>query len=143
MVIAALVCDITSASAIDAPSVFDRVTGNWAWHEFGASCSEKYETISFNEERTRAALHSSAATVAYFGGSSSTAHYTIHSYDDQSITMSMDGEHRLDDEGKPVIWILSLQDNNTFVWDLVHWVNAATNHDEWIWENRRIRCGNQ
>jgi hypothetical protein len=45
--------------------------------------------------------------------------------DGRSIVIQYDGETRLDDKGKPVVWVLVMPDRETFLWHRVDWPFGA------------------
>ncbi|MGQ7301132.1 hypothetical protein [Marinobacter nauticus] len=97
--------------------VFD---GLWGWEpsNFPTTCDKNPHTLTFSENGKKAYLE----FIKPQGESDENITvYSVHEIKGNRITMSIDGEERLDDEGNPVVWDLVLLNKNEYVWHRHDW----------------------
>lgn len=132
----------STALAAENKTIFDRVSGDWFWYGNDAKCAVQFTTISFSDDYTRALFNYSDGTLGADGKQAPDSNYTVLDYDETSITMSLEGEKRTTEFGKPVKWVLVLIDSSVWIWRMQHWPETIDNKGEEVWPYRRIKCGN-
>lgn len=120
-VLPVLVCLL--AVPAEAEAIFDRLTGQFGSpFEPDMTCAEYPHSIGFSTDRRRAAFRWNGPMRNYLGEFGQEAGYSVIANDEGSIAMSLDGEARLTDDGKPVVWVLRLaQAVDGYCWGRTDW----------------------
>lgn len=134
----ALLCLCSSANAEE--TIFKDITGRWSWVGNEQACTVQYTDVSFYNDNTRALFDYSEGTLNDEGEPAKNSHYSVVSYQGNSITLTLDGEQRTTESGDLIQWTLILMDQNTWVWRMAHWPPEVSNDVNGIWSYRRLRC---
>ena len=104
---------------IDRPSIFSTLTGKWD-ADNPPTC-ESYRAISFSDDgKTMTATYPDTG-YASEADARNKFDYEILDVSESWLRMALQNEQRLDADGKPVVWILKLVDENTFCWGRDDW----------------------
>jgi len=117
--ILALLSGCVTGSAIDRPSIFSTLTGKWDTDN-PPTC-ESYRAISFSDDgKTITVSYPDNGYASEFDARSK-FEYDILDVNESWLRMALQNEQRLDADGKPVVWVLKLVDENTFCWGRDDW----------------------
>jgi hypothetical protein len=123
------------AAPARAETIFDRMVG-----VFGSTQSEEFycsrnpSSLSFSADRSRATFTFLRPAKIYNGSIVASVSYTVIGSDDDSITMTLDGEERRTDAGEQVVWVLHPIDRpDGFCWGRTDWDPKAC-------VGREVRC---
>lgn len=117
-----LVLHVGAADADDLPALIDNLSnGAWGWPEGENTCSLNPQRLEFSPDNE---------TVTFrWSHTHEPALYQILYHDSNSITMILDGEDRLTDNGDRVIWQLRVKDADRFCWRRTDWPGYACTAD--------------
>lgn len=116
---AAILCGCAAAPAKSGATIYDRLPGRWdTVHE--ESCSN-YHEVSF--DAARKTMFNTYANVGWVTehDSRKVMRYMILDDDKGYLRVTLEGETRLDAEGRPVIWHVVLVDDDTYCWGRDDW----------------------
>lgn len=112
-------CSSSSTPPIDIDP-YQALPGKWGW-EGSNDCEEAPQEIRFSESGKRMHVSLSPQTEDGPREPRRTADYTVLAPTANGLTMSMDGEDRLDPSGRPVTWDLILLSNDEYCWHRSDW----------------------
>ena len=99
--------------------IFKAVAGKWAWE--GTSCSDSAHTLSFSADRAHMTYKAGKPFKSATGATTDTSRYNVLYAEDNKITMYLEGETRRTGNGDRVIWVLVLQNPDTYAWRRTDW----------------------
>jgi hypothetical protein len=98
-----------ATAALAEDTVFDRAAGLYGHPgEINWSCEDNPHQIDFSSSPPHALFDWATPVEGYDGSQRNHVTYDVLDWDESSITMRMEGETRLTDDGQVVVWILRL-----------------------------------
>lgn len=96
------------------PDLFRVVQGTWGWKDSPASsCEQRPHVLTFAENNTRMILKYPSTGAQYV--------YQVLYAEKNKLTMLIEGEERRTDFGDRVIWVLVLNNPNSYQWRRTDW----------------------
>ena len=100
---------------------------DWGWEDRHStvSCKNNSHTITFDLGNSQAVFRFKKPIIGADNKFSDTAVYTLLGFGEDKITMRINGEKRLDPDGKPVVWDLIFVNERTYTWRRHDWAEGA------------------
>ncbi|GAB1480157.1 hypothetical protein MASR2M74_27320 [Paracoccaceae bacterium] len=99
-----LLCLLTAAPA--GADVFDDLSGRFGATFNPNTCARNPHRVSFDASRSRARFVWDHPITDFRGEERLEGSYEVLGHDDSSITMRIEGETRLTEDGAPAVWIM-------------------------------------
>jgi hypothetical protein len=97
--------------------VYSALSGQWGWtSDHARSCARNPHTLAFSADRHFMILRHRAPIKAFDGNERSEAYYRVLQSSSHTITLGLEGETRLQRDGRPVLWELRLLSESAYCW---------------------------
>lgn len=110
-------CSLASSPPL---SPYDSLPGKWGW-EGSDDCTAAPEEIRFSQEGGRMHILLSPKGEDGTRAPRREAAYTVTGRAGNVLSMTLDGEERVDDGGKPVTWDLVMLESDRYCWRRGDW----------------------
>lgn len=122
------------AAAPARADIFDDLSGRFGSTFSPNTCARNPHRVAFDASRSRAHFVWDQPITDFRGEERLEGSYEVLGHDDSSVTMRIEGETRLTDDGAPVIWIMRrVAALDGYCWGRTDWPAGRC-------ENVTIRC---
>jgi hypothetical protein len=97
--------------------VYSALAGRWGWtSDHARSCARNPHTLAFSADRRFLILRHRAPIRAFDGSERNEAYYRVLQSSPDRLTLGLEGETRLQRDGRPVLWELRLLSASAYCW---------------------------